>query len=129
MTSVVLAEPQFADGVEYLADAPIDFLDPVAIDAVVRFALKSLAGIERKVDRRVGQVEEELLVVVFAEECDGFFCVVRDERGLVVGEHALETRFRCAASGSGGWPLLFGLGSGSPRLLFTPSAAGPMSLE
>ncbi len=58
-TSVRSASFSSRTACEDLADAPIHLFDPVAVDAVGRFALNCLAGIDREMDRRVRQIEKE----------------------------------------------------------------------
>ena len=66
-TSVRSVELQLAERVEHAADAPVDFLDPVAI--ACRWPTcrgNCLARMERHVDGRVRQIEEERPVLVGA---------------------------------------------------------------
>ena len=64
ITSVFRSSFEFAQRVEHLPDAPVHFLDPVAVDAVGRFARELLAGINREMHGGVRQVEEERLLLV-----------------------------------------------------------------
>ena len=117
-----------AHGVEHPPNAPVHFLDPVRVDAVRRFARPFLAGINREMHRVVRQIEKERRVLVLRDELHRLVGVDFHERLLVVGQHAFDDR---AIAQQRKRRLAFALGSGSglPRSLFTPSAAGPMSFE
>ena len=74
-----------AQRVEHPADAPVHFLDPVAIRAIGGLALKCRAGMERDVDGGVREVEEKWVVLVGGNEIHGFRSVAGGERVLVGG--------------------------------------------
>ena len=63
-TSVLLVELQLAQRVEHLADAPVELLDHVAIQAAAALALELLGSEQRHVRKVVRQVEEERPVAV-----------------------------------------------------------------
>ena len=70
-TSVCLRQLQFAQGVEHLADAPVHLLDPVAVPPVAGLAAELLTGVDRRVDRGVGEVRKNglSLLVRMIERC------------------------------------------------------------
>ena len=59
-------QPQLAHRRHDLAHAPIHFLHPIAVKAVGGFPAKLLARMQRDMHRRVRQIEEERMVLVFA---------------------------------------------------------------
>ena len=67
----VPGEPVCVDGVEDLADGPIEFGDDVAEEAAFRRSGEAFADIERHVRLGVGDVEEEGLLAMAVDEIDG----------------------------------------------------------
>ena len=85
-------EAEFAQGVEDLADAPVDLLNPVAEETVGRFAAELLARVEREVDGVMGEVEEERTVAALADERNSALGEAAGVGGLVGGTHAADDR-------------------------------------
>ena len=80
-------ELQRAQRIQHPRGAPIHFLDPVAVAAVVRFALKCLARMDRHVDGGVRKIEEEGAILVGHNELHRllgvqFYQLVLPHRGL-----------------------------------------------
>ena len=67
----VLIEALRTQSIEHLADAPIDFLDPIAEATVLGFAGERGARPDRGVDGVMGEVEVEGLVLAAGDEVDG----------------------------------------------------------
>ena len=67
----VVVDVQLPQRAENLADGPIDLLDHVAVDPVLRFPAEGLAGVMRTVRHDVRQVHEERFVLVGFDELDG----------------------------------------------------------
>ena len=86
----VLIEALRAERVEHLTDAPVDFLDPIAEATVLGFAGESRAGVDRRVDRVMGEIEVEGLVLVTSDEVDGLLGVDFDQAGLGVPVHQFD---------------------------------------
>ena len=86
----ILIETLRAQRVEHLADAPIDFFDPIAEATVLGFAGERGARINRRVDGVVGEVEVEGLVLIATDEVDRFFGIELDHAALTLSVHQLD---------------------------------------
>ncbi len=78
----VVAEVVSLEGCEDFADGPIDLLHHVAEQAALGLAGELFTHVQRHVDHRVRDVEEERLVVVTVDEVDGVFRVPGGELAL-----------------------------------------------
>ena len=68
-TSVLLVEPLAAERVEHLADAPVEFLDHVAVQPAAALAGRTCSEANSGTCGKVcGEVEEERAVLVVADE-------------------------------------------------------------
>ena len=135
----VVLQARAIDGVEHLADAPIDFFDPIVVNAVRRFVFELRAGIKRPVNRVVRQVEEERPVVLLRNELHRFVRIAGRHRFLSLGTDALDEllvaqhRKRRMARASFVFEPFVGrrrssdFGSAIPAR--APSLRGPMSFE
>ena len=85
----ILFEALRAERVEHLTDAPIDFLNPIAEATVLGFAREGRAGIDRRVDGVVGEVEVEGLVLIATDEVDRFLGIELDHAALTFPVHQL----------------------------------------
>ena len=83
----ILIETLRAQRVEHLADAPIDFFDPIAEATVLGFAGERGARVDRRVDGVVGEVEVEGLVLIATDEVDRFFGIELDHAALTLSVH------------------------------------------
>ena len=79
----VLGHALFLERLENLADAPVEFLDDVAIDTAAALTLEAIRGEQRRVREGVGEVEEEGLGLVGSDELRGFFGVAAGQLRLV----------------------------------------------
>lgn len=68
-------EVEFFEGGEDLGGGPVEFLDDVAVEAAFGFAEEVFAGSDGEVGHGVGEVEEEGVVFVFADDFEGFLGV------------------------------------------------------
>ena len=83
----VLIEPLRTQGIEHLADAPVDFLDPIAEATVLGFAGERGARPDRGVDGVVGKVEVEGLILAAGDEVDGLLGIELDQAALPLPIH------------------------------------------
>ena len=83
----ILGQSGLAKGVEHLPDAPVDFLDHVAVESAEAGVVELLGGEEGHVGQVVGEVDEEGLLLVGLDEADGLFRVAAGD-GVLIGQGA-----------------------------------------
>ena len=80
----LLVDAAFVEGLEQLAHRPVDFLDPVAVTAVLGLAQECLARYQRKMNRGVRQVEEERSGLVGPDEFHRLLGVLSGDRRVLL---------------------------------------------
>ena len=83
----VVGQPVLVERLEDLADGPVDLHDHVAVEPGLRLPLELVADEQRDVRHRVGDVQEERLVLVRPDELHRPLGVLRGELRLVLGLH------------------------------------------
>jgi len=79
----VVGHALFLERFEDFADAPVEFLDDIAVDTAAALTLKAIRGEQRRVREGMGEVEEERLGLVGGDELRGFFSVAAGQLRLV----------------------------------------------
>src|SRR5690606_16592641 len=74
-------------------DTPIDLFDPIAIQAVWALASKRIARIERKVNRRMREIQEERSLAMLLQESHRLVGISFDELRLPLRIDATEDHF------------------------------------
>ena len=81
----VLREAVFTQRVEHAADAPVEFLDDIAIKPAAAFVFERGRRKQRRVRESVREIEEERLRLVRGDEFHRFLGVAACQRGLICG--------------------------------------------